>query len=43
MRNLSLVVKGGALVWSELPGYVERAFNVVAEGLRMDGGTFNNW
>lgn len=43
MRNLSLVVKGGALVWSTLPGYVERAFNVVAEGAKMDGGTFNNW
>ena len=43
MRNLSLVVKGGALVWSKLPGYEERAFNVVAEGLKMDGGTFNNW
>ena len=43
MRNLCLVVKGGALVWSNLPGYVCQNYNVVAEGRTMDDGTFGNW
>lgn len=43
MRNLSMVVKGGGLVWSTIPGYVQRIFHVLSEGEEMAGGTFGKY
>ena len=43
MRNLRFVAKGGSLIWSELPGYVRRNFNVAPDDAELAGGTFCNW
>jgi imidazolonepropionase-like amidohydrolase len=43
MRNIDMVVKGGGIIFSNVPGYVERHYGVVSEGNIAENGTFGNW
>lgn len=43
MRNIEMVVKGGGIIFSRIPGHKERNFGIVEEGHIAQGGTFGNW
>lgn len=43
MRNLQMVIKGGGIIWSTIPGHEARNFGVVSEGQIAEGGTYGNW
>jgi imidazolonepropionase-like amidohydrolase len=43
MRNLALVIKNGRMVWSEVPGFKCRRFNVVHALFSVEGGATKNW
>lgn len=43
MRNIQMVVKGGGIIFSTIPGCEERNYGIVNEGHIAEGGTFGNW
>lgn len=43
MRDIQMVIKGGGIIFSRIPGYECRNFGISCEGHIAEGGTFGNW